>query len=108
MPLPVKSQIYRSQVLDRTFRLLDILGADGDGFGVTELSDQLRLHKSTTHRLLMVLESSGYVERDGVTGKYRLGRRIMQLGLAALSKIDIHEIAKPHLRALVADTGETA
>lgn len=108
MPQAEKSDVYRSQVLDRTFQILDILAADGSGQGVTELAEKLSLHKSTTHRLIMVLESGRYVEKDGATGKYRLGSRIIELGLSALSRLDIYQIARPHLRDLVAETGETA
>ncbi len=108
MPQANKSEVYRSQVLDRTFQILDILAEDGQGQGVTELADKLGLHKSTTHRLIMVLESSRYVERDGATSKYRLGSRIIELGLSALSRLDLYQIARPHLRELVAETGETA
>jgi len=104
----VRAEVYRSQVLDRTFQILDILAHDGPTHGVTELAEKLRLHKSTTHRLIMVLESSRYVERDSVTGKYRLGSRILELGLSALSRLDLYEIARPHLRNLVAESGETA
>lgn len=108
MPQANKTEVYRSQVLDRTFQILDILAEDGSGQGVTELAEKLSLHKSTTHRLIMVLESSRYVERDDATGKYRLGSRIIELGLSALSKLDLYQIARPHLRELVAETGETA
>jgi IclR family KDG regulon transcriptional repressor len=107
MSQPKRSDVYRSQVLDRTFQILDIL-EDGSGQGVTELAEKLQLHKSTTHRLIMVLESSRYVEKDDATGKYRLGSRILELGLSALSRLDIYQIARPHLRDLVAETGETA
>ena len=108
MPPADKSEVYRSQVLDRTFQILDILSGDSGGQGVTELAEKLSLHKSTAHRLIMVLESSRYVEKDGETGKYRLGSRIIELGLSALSKLDIYQIARPHLRDLVTETGETA
>jgi DNA-binding IclR family transcriptional regulator len=108
MPQAVKTEVYRSQVLDRTFQILDILADHGMGQGVTELAEKLSLHKSTTHRLIMVLESSRYVERDNATGKYRLGSRILELGLSALARLDIYEIARPHLRNLVAESGETA
>jgi DNA-binding IclR family transcriptional regulator len=103
-----KNDVYRSQVLDRTFQIFDILAGGETGHGVTEIAEQLKLHKSTAHRLIMVLESSRYVERDGATGKYRLGSRILELGLSALSKLDVYEIARPYLRALVTETGETA
>ena len=108
MPPAIKTEVYRSQVLDRTFQILDILCEDGLGQGVTELAEKLGLHKSTTHRLIMVLESSRYVERDHVTGKYRLGSRILELGLCALSRLDVYELARPYLRSLVAESGETA
>lgn len=108
MPQAIRTEVYRSQVLDRTFQILDILADDGLGQGVTELAEKLSLHKSTAHRLIMVLESSRYVERDGATGKYRLGSRILELGLSALSRLDIYEVARPHLRELVAESGETA
>jgi len=102
------SELYRSQVLDRTFQIFDILAEGNGAHGVTEIAEQLKLHKSTAHRLIMVLESSRYVERDSATGKYRLGSRILELGLSALSKLDVYEIARPYLRALVTETGETA
>lgn len=103
-----KNDVYRSQVLDRTFQIFDILADGSHDIGVTELAEKLNLHKSTAHRLIMVLESSRYVERDNDTGKYRLGSRILELGLSALSRLDVYEIARPFLRALVAETGETA
>lgn len=103
-----KSEVYRSQVLDRTFQILDILSSDGMGQGITELAEKLQLHKSTTHRLIMVLESSRYVEKDAANGKYRLGSRIIELGLSALSRLDLYQVARPHLRHLVNETGETA
>src|SRR5437588_267189 len=49
MPQAIRSEVYRSQVLDRTFQILDILADDGLGQGVTELAEKLSLHKSTTH-----------------------------------------------------------
>jgi DNA-binding IclR family transcriptional regulator len=106
MPTAEKRFEYRIQVIDRAFQILDVLGAGGE-MGVAELSRQLGMHKSTTHRLVMVLESSRFLERDA-NGKCRLGHRVMQLGLSALSRLDICDVARPHLRRLVAATGETA
>jgi IclR family KDG regulon transcriptional repressor len=99
---------YRVQVLDRTFEIINKLAEIHSGLSVTELAVQLGLHKSTAHRLLMVLESNRFVERDEDGGKYHLGSRIMELGLSALSRLDVCEIAKPYLRNLVEEAGETA
>jgi len=97
---------YHIQVLDRVFRALDAL-SDHDGLSVTELSAKLGLHKSTTHRIVMVLELGRYVEKD-LNGKLHVGPRLMELGAAVLSRLDVFELAKPHLRALVTSTGEAA
>ena len=42
------------------------------------------------------------------TGRYRLGLRLIALGNAVLARLDLREVARPHLRALVEETGETA
>jgi IclR family transcriptional regulator, KDG regulon repressor len=103
-----QTQVYRVQVLDRAFRILDIL-ADGNAcIGLTEIAERLELHKSTAHRLIMVLESSRFVERNVATGKYQLGSRLMELGLSAASRLDVYDLARPHLRILATETGETA
>lgn len=103
-----KSPGYRIQVLDRAFQALDELSRQEEGLGVTELAERLGLHKSTAHRIVMVLESGRFVEKNPASGKYQLGSRLMELGLSVLSRLDVYEVARPHLRTLVAATGETA
>jgi DNA-binding IclR family transcriptional regulator len=107
MGTTLQSTGYRVQVLDRAFEILDLVAEGGAEMSVTELAARLRLHMSTVHRLVMVLESKGFLERDG-GGKCHLGHRVMQLGLAVLSRLDVADVARPHLRRLVAETGETA
>jgi len=102
------SRLYQVQVLDRAFRILDALAESGSGMSLTEIAEGLLLHKSTVHRLIMVLEASRFVERNPATGKFHLGSRVMELGLSAVSQLDIYGIAGPHLRTLVSETGETA
>jgi IclR family acetate operon transcriptional repressor len=48
------------------------------------------------------------VEHVPSTGRYRLGVRLLQLGNAVLARLDLREVARPHLQELVAATGETA
>ena len=42
-----KADVYHVQVLDRAFRILDILAETGSGIGLTDIADRLELHKST-------------------------------------------------------------
>jgi DNA-binding IclR family transcriptional regulator len=99
---------YQVQVLDRALGILDSLSKDGPELGPAELSEKLDLHKSTVHRLLMVLERHGLIERGPQNGKYRLGMKLFELGSQAVAKLNLRERAQPYLERLVAETGETA
>ncbi|HUE02135.1 MAG TPA: helix-turn-helix domain-containing protein, partial [Bryobacteraceae bacterium] len=52
-----KSSPYRVQVLDRALAILDTLAKEPENVSLMELAAKLQLHKSTAHRLLMILDS---------------------------------------------------
>ena len=72
------------------------------------MGERLDLNKSTIHRLLAVLEHHRYVERDLLSGKYRLGLKLAELGNIALSRFDLQATARRFVERLVQETGETA
>jgi DNA-binding IclR family transcriptional regulator len=100
--------VYRIQVLERTFDLIDALSDDESELALSELSQRLHLHRSTTHRLLTVLSSTRYVEKNPASGKYRLGSKLMELGTKVAARLNLPAIARPFLQQLVDETGETA
>ena len=99
---------YKVNVLERTFKILDVFSEDGRELGMAELVPKLRIPKSTIHRLIMVLERHGYLERSPVSDKYHLGSKVVQLGMHALSRLDLGGTATPYLKRLASETGETA
>jgi DNA-binding IclR family transcriptional regulator len=66
------------------------------------------LHKSTAFRLLEALRRHSLVAVDEVTGRYRLGLGLFELGMAAVSRLDVGQCAPPFLEALATQTGESA
>jgi DNA-binding IclR family transcriptional regulator len=83
--------------------------ADGPGhLGTNELARRTGINASTVSRLLATLAKDELVQRVPATGRYRLGLRLIQLGNAALAGVELREIARPHLLALMEVTGETA
>ncbi len=94
-------------MLDRALAILDVLSGEGPGLSLGEISDKLDLHKSTAHRLTMVLERHKLIERNSVSGRYRLGLKLFELGSRAISQLDLRERARPVLDQLVLETGET-
>lgn len=98
---------YQIQVLDRALALLDTLSHRGPDLALGEISQSLKLHKSTAHRLIMVLERHRLLERNSRTGRYRLGLKLFELGTKAASQLDLREQARPFLERVVLETGET-
>ncbi|HEY8581219.1 MAG TPA: IclR family transcriptional regulator C-terminal domain-containing protein, partial [Beijerinckiaceae bacterium] len=63
---------------------------------------------SMAHGYLVSLVRSGLVAQDPDTGRYDLGEDALQLGLAALARIDFMKMSREALEALAAELGETA
>ena len=80
--------MYRTQVLDRTLRILDVLAESSEELGPSELALRLSLHKSTIHRLLTVLERYRFTRKDVTRGKYSLGMKLFELGSRAVAHLD--------------------
>ncbi|WP_199622359.1 IclR family transcriptional regulator [Paenibacillus alkalitolerans] len=71
-------------------RALDILlvFTQHGSLGLTEIAEKVGLHKSTVHRLLASLEGKGFLVRDAVTEKYRLGFRVWELSAQLAGQSD--------------------
>jgi len=91
-------------------RLLSVLDALGDAgeLGTNEIARRTALSPSTVSRQLGTLVEGELVEFVEESGRYRLGIRIVQLANAVLGRLDVRNVARPHLEALVAAVGETA
>ena len=98
---------YRVQVLDRALAALAILANRSNEISLAELCTSLKLHKSTVHRLMMVLEQHRLVVKNPDTGRYRLGLRLFELGSKAIEGLDLRGRARPYLDRLQNKFGET-
>ncbi len=87
------------QVLERMFKLIDILASRDEAMSLKELSQNAGLHPSTTHRILNDLSLGRYVERPE-TGSYRLGMRLLELGNVVKNRLDVREAALIPMREL--------
>lgn len=88
---------------------MDILALFDDErlvIGGQEVADQLGVARSTAYRYLQSLVSSGFIEEHRPSG-YRLGPRVFELARLARKGIGLSEIARPIMRELVAEVGET-
>jgi IclR family transcriptional regulator, KDG regulon repressor len=92
--------------LDRALQIFDVLSSRRGGFGVTEISKEIGLNKTSVYRMLSTFVRHGYVEQDAETEKYKLGYKILELSSALLEFIDLRTEAKPILKELESFTNE--
>ena len=91
----------------KALSVLEIIGKSEKELTLTEIARILDMHKSTVFRLLSTLENNGFITRDNISGKYKLGLKILQLAGELLENIDLRKIARPVLERLVEDCNET-
>jgi DNA-binding IclR family transcriptional regulator len=92
--------------VDRALNVLDLLARWGEG-GVSDLAEELDVHKSTAFRLLGSLEGHGLVEQTEDRGKYRLGFGLVRLAGAVSSRMDLTRNVRPVAERLAKEVGET-
>lgn len=90
-------------------RALDILlcFTSGTDLAMTEIAERTQLHKSTVHRLLATLESKGFMVRDTVTERYRLGLRVWELSAQLSTSDEPSAVCLPEMERLRDTLGET-
>ena len=94
--------------VERALAVLDELARDSADVGTNELARRIGVNPSTASRLLATLEAARLVQRAPASGRFRLGLRLVELGSAALARLDLRAVARAHLEGLVEETGETA
>jgi len=95
-----------SNVVQRSFALLEELASCPEGRSLSELSSALDIPLSATHRLLTELVECGYVRRDERHGDFMLAMKAVALGLRYLSSSGVSDIAQPILDRLARHCNE--
>ncbi|MFF2246178.1 IclR family transcriptional regulator [Arthrobacter sp. NPDC058130] len=100
-----KGAVTGVQSVQRTFALLERMGASGGEAGISELATDLGVALPTAHRLIRTLTKMGYV-RQLPSRRYALGPSLALLGGKASGFFA--EWARPVLSRLEAKINETA
>src|SRR5919202_6410171 len=95
------------QSVDRALQILLAFEGDGGELRVTDLAARLDVHKSTASRLASTLAAHGFLERADGAEAFRLGPRMVRLGMLAAAERDLATVARPAMEELAAATGET-
>ncbi len=94
--------------VQRAIAVLHTLAESPVDLGNNEIARRTGINMSTVSRLLSTLARDELVSRVDTTGYFRLGPRLVELGNAALARVDVRERCRPYLEALTEATGETS
>jgi IclR family acetate operon transcriptional repressor len=97
----------KNQSLTRALNLLARLSETPSGLSLTDLSYRLGMPTATVHRLLSTFEEFDFVEQDAEQGLWFVGLKAFTVGNAFLHRRDFVASARPHMRTLVEQCGET-
>jgi len=94
--------------LARASAIIDVIAVNGEeGVGLSEISRETALNKTTAFNLIATLVTLGFLEQDSHTKRYRLGLRNLELGRIVLQRLHISHLARPILAELCKKTNET-
>lgn len=99
---------HHVQSLARALALLNRIAASPDsGASLTDLAQQVGLAPSTAHRLLTTLEQERYVRFDPDGRLWSIGVQAFISGCAFTKTRSLVALARPHMRLLMENCGET-
>jgi DNA-binding IclR family transcriptional regulator len=98
-------EVGSNQSVERAFGVLRAFTAGRAELRVSDVAKVTGLGLSTASRLLATCEAAGFVDRDPVSGLYRLGLDMVSLGGAVLNNHPVHREARQCAQNLAAELG---
>lgn len=106
MPPKTARPKQRVLVLEKSFRIQELLTRYPKGITLVEAVAELKMSKSTIFRILDTLKGIGYVLQSKETGRYSLGYKYQLLANAAGPYGGLKDISRPHLTEFAFTVGQ--
>jgi IclR family transcriptional regulator, KDG regulon repressor len=98
---------YSAPSVKKAFKILSAVSDASNGLGISELSKQLKIGKSTVHGITSALEELGVLVRDPLHKKYSVGYTLLELGRRAHGRMKLRDVARIPIERLREKVGET-
>jgi IclR family acetate operon transcriptional repressor len=105
---PDEARAGQVQSIGRALAILKALAESGDGMTLSDVAQMVGLPVSTAHRLLTTLQQERFVRFDGTAHLWQVGVGAFIVGNAFARTRDAVAMARPYLRRLMEEGGETA
>lgn len=94
--------------LSKGLAVLGLFDAENREWTLDEIAVRAGLPRMTAYRMIRTMESAGYLVRDPVTRRYHLGPALLATTYISETYLELVTIARPYLRELATETGESA
>jgi DNA-binding IclR family transcriptional regulator len=95
------------QSVEVGFALLEVLAKSEGALMLRDLASAAGMSAAKAHRYLVSFQRLGLVHQDQASTRYDLGPAALQLGLAALTRLDPVKLARERMVPLMAQIGHT-
>ncbi len=103
----MKKTTYSAPSVKKAFKILHAISDASNGLGISDLSKQLKIGKSTVHGITSALEELGALVRDPKRKKYTIGFTLLELRKKAYAKTELRDVARIPMEKLMQKIGET-
>ena len=103
-----KHAAYHIEALARGLVVLGAFSPERPELSLTEIAAAASTTQASAVRISYTLVEAGYLIRNPITKKYRLGPKVLAVALATLSSMTLPELAEPYLVDLRNRTQENA
>jgi len=103
----MKKITYSAPSVKKAFKILNAISDASNGLGISDLSKQLKMGKSTVHGITSALEELGLLVRDPLHKKYTVGYTLLELSRKAYKKMNLRDMARIPMEKLMEKVGET-
>jgi IclR family transcriptional regulator, KDG regulon repressor len=93
--------MYSAPILKKSLEVLKFIVNGRTPLGVTEISNQLAISKSTVYGILSALKEERFIEKDRQTKKYMIGPELYELSKRVFKGGELITVARPFLERLV-------
>ena len=98
---------FQVPALTRAFSIMELLAQHPQGLRMREIAEVLSLPSNSVFRITGALEAMGYLSREAEDMRYRLTRKLLSLGYAAIGEDKLVEHSLDVMRSLRDETRET-
>ncbi|HEY0247169.1 MAG TPA: helix-turn-helix domain-containing protein [Gryllotalpicola sp.] len=96
------------QAVTRVGQIFSLFGAQCTELTATEVAERLGLNRTTAYRYCASLAAVGFLERGSRRGSFMLGGLMLELGILAIGRRRVVELAPSYLGRLSSATRTTA